>query len=201
VKVIKYTGLLITLMLMMAADKALAYRDGWTAENMMQMTDSCVSDIMDPLRQGFQQKVLQKGNTTTEFPEEKLKPSITDFCACITFRAANAHDYQKVMSDHTWDMQHDFENGNTRVTSVPRSIFSQVPVFFPASLFTSCVWRLRTYPVLLAMTDIGLFRVPKKFIIVKKTGIIPRYNQRGPTNGMEGIVNRVHGCFYRRTWR
>ncbi len=98
-KVIKYTGLLITLMLMMAADKALAYRDGWTAENMMQMTDSCVSDIMDPLRQGFQQKVLQKGNTTTEFPEEKLKPSITDFCACITFRAANAHDYQKVMSD------------------------------------------------------------------------------------------------------
>ena len=86
-------------MLLMVAGKAQAYRDGWTAENMMKMTDSCVSDILQPLRQGFQQKVVQKGNTSTEFPEEKLKPSITDFCACITFRAANAHDYQKVIGD------------------------------------------------------------------------------------------------------
>jgi hypothetical protein len=95
----KHTTLLASFMLLMVADKALAYRDGWTAENMITMTDSCVSDILEPLRQGFEQKVVQKGNTSKEFPEEKLKPSITDFCACITFRAANAHDYQKVIND------------------------------------------------------------------------------------------------------
>lgn len=78
---------------------ALAYQDGWTAGNILNMTDSCVASILDPVRQGYKQKMQSQGKDASLFPEDLFKPSISDLCACITFRAADTYNYQQVVAD------------------------------------------------------------------------------------------------------
>lgn len=68
---------------------------GWDEGIKKIMTDGCVLGILDPAKRDFQERARQKGNANAVFPEEKIKPSIVELCACITRRASVSWSYQK----------------------------------------------------------------------------------------------------------
>ena len=94
-----YRILLFSLIISTVNTSALAYQDGWTATNIMDMTDSCVASIIDPVRQGLSKKMQSQGKDPSGVSEDMFKPSLTDLCACITFRAAGTYEYEKVIAD------------------------------------------------------------------------------------------------------
>jgi hypothetical protein len=91
--------LFLSILLQAVNTNTLAYQDGWTAANIMDMTDNCVASILNPVREGFEQQMNAQGRDDAEFPEKQFKQPITDFCACITFRAADVYEYQQVRAD------------------------------------------------------------------------------------------------------
>lgn len=66
----------------------------WNYNTKKEMTDNCVLGILEPAKSGFQARANKEGNTDAVFPEEKIKPSIVDFCECITQKASISWGYQ-----------------------------------------------------------------------------------------------------------
>ena len=67
----------------------------WNDSMKKKMTDGCVSGILEPAKRDFQERANQKGNADAVFPEDKIKQSVVDLCACITQRASTSWSYQQ----------------------------------------------------------------------------------------------------------
>jgi len=66
----------------------------WNYDIKKEMTDDCVLGILEPAKSGFLVRANKEGNTDAVFPEEKIKPSIADFCECIIQKASISWGYQ-----------------------------------------------------------------------------------------------------------
>lgn len=66
----------------------------WIDATKKEMTDGCVSGILDPAKRGFEARAKKEGKTDAIFPEDKIKPSIVDLCECIVQRASISWGYK-----------------------------------------------------------------------------------------------------------
>jgi len=59
----------------------------------------CVASMLDPIKKEYMERVIENGNPNALFPEEIIKPSITEFCSCITKRASESLEFKKLVKD------------------------------------------------------------------------------------------------------
>lgn len=71
----------------------------WNKTNSDAYTNGCVAGILDPTKRDFMKRAVENGNPNAVFPEEKIKPSITEFCSCITKRASKTFEFKQLVKD------------------------------------------------------------------------------------------------------
>ena len=71
----------------------------WNKTTSDAYTSGCVAGILDPAKKAFMKRAVENSKPNAVFPEEKFKPSITEFCSCITNRVSESIDFKKVIDD------------------------------------------------------------------------------------------------------
>ena len=71
----------------------------WNKNNSDEYIKGCVAGILDPAKRDFLKRAIENGHPDALFPEEKIKPSITEFCSCITKRASESLEFKKLIKD------------------------------------------------------------------------------------------------------
>ncbi len=71
----------------------------WNNENSNAHIKGCVAGILDPAERDFLKRAIENGHPDALFPEEKIKPSTTEFCTCITKMASETFEFKQLVKD------------------------------------------------------------------------------------------------------
>jgi hypothetical protein len=67
-------------------------KGGWSEALISEMTEGCITAILDPAKEDFAEAARKAGNDNAKFPEQAEKDT-QKMCACIIQKAANTWEY------------------------------------------------------------------------------------------------------------
>jgi len=72
---------------------------GWNKKFYDGYIKGCTDGMLDSVKKEFIAMEIDNGNPNAIFPEDELKPSITEYCSCITKRASVSIERKKLQKD------------------------------------------------------------------------------------------------------